>query len=97
MKIWIVFGTTGEYLDRTEWAVKAFRDQDRARKFEHECLDEGERIERYMRTNRLYRFDIGKHPELIHKLDSGFQLDYNTGTDYFIISVELEDDKIEQT
>lgn len=46
MKIYAVFGVAGEYSDRTEWPVKAFRDEARADQFALDCIKAAKRLKR---------------------------------------------------
>lgn len=44
MKIYAVFGVAGEYSDRTEWPVRAFRDEAKADSFCLDCIKEVKRL-----------------------------------------------------
>lgn len=44
MKIYAVFGVSGEYSDRKEWPVKAFWDEGRADKYALDCIKEATRL-----------------------------------------------------
>lgn len=87
MTIYIVEGSTGEYSDRREWSVKAFRSQEKAEAYvtlceawlrEHRVNDDNFGIDRYEL--------MGKNPH-----DPNMQIDY-TGTRYYYYEVELVED-----
>jgi hypothetical protein len=81
----MVGGTSGEYSDRTEWVVDAWRSE----------------IEAQARVTELKRFmqEIGidwhkwedreRAIKKMRKHDAAFQLDY-TGTEYYICELELK-------
>lgn len=83
MEIFVVMGTTGEYSDRNEWPVKAFKLKDSAEAFVLECSKIAKEIKAKYKSS--YSVPANSHP-----LDPGFQSDY-TGTEYFIYNVKLED------
>jgi hypothetical protein len=83
VKVYVVMGSTGEYSDRTEWPVKAFRDEARAKEFVIDCDREANRIQ--------VEHDRGIRIRQTHKHDPDFRMDY-TGTSYFLYEVELDDD-----
>lgn len=85
--IWIVEGTTGEYSDRLEWRVCAFRDEVKAKELAVE-------LKRLAMANFVangkYSGDWGKSEigkEWLAK-DPDSSQDY-TGTDYTAYSVKL--------
>lgn len=85
--VYIVQGETGEYSDRTEWAVAAYLHEDDAK--EHvRALDAwlGERKQRYNCAHVC--LDRRRLPKCT--LDPHFQCDY-TGTRYYYYAVELKD------
>lgn len=86
-KIWMVGGTTGEYSDRTEWVVDAWRTEQEAQnrvKFLKARMQElgltgGNRhSEKYRTAEKEMR-----------KEDKAFQSDY-TGTEYYLCELELK-------
>lgn len=81
MNIFVVFGTTGQHADRTDWMVKAFSKEDRAKNFTAElnelAIEIRDRNPRYGKKN------------LANDLDPAMEMDYN-GTSYFYEPVELE-------
>jgi hypothetical protein len=97
MKIYIVSGSTGEYSDRTDWMVCAYKSEDEAKRIvaeydriakeiEVRCrLDEDDplRLDRYS-FNRWHGDDRPKWPHP----DPDFSMDY-TGTTYGYGEVEL--------
>lgn len=83
--VYIVFGSTGEYSDRREWAVRGFSDENRAEELV-KALDV------WLRENRFHEDDdpLAGYQERYHPppnaLDPAFQCDY-TGTRYYIVEV----------
>lgn len=85
MRIYIIQGATGEYSDRAEWLVGAFKNEDEAKKF----VIEAEEISRVHFIN--YKASESKFKysnNATSHLDPQFKLDY-TGTFYNIIETEL--------
>jgi hypothetical protein len=89
MKIWIVFGTTGEYSDRGEWPVDAYRTEEGAQarvKQLTEALQESgiERMDRWTDPweKALDAFRAAHDPQ--------FSIDY-TGTSWHIVACELRE------
>lgn len=88
----VVMGTTGEYSDRSEWPVKAFVDEAKAQRFVLE-------VDEWIRVNGLAMSDspnANPHPDaaargMVNPFDPNMSFDY-TGTDYYIMSVALDDD-----
>lgn len=85
MKIYIVFGQTGEYSDRKEWTVRAYKDKKRAKVLIELATKEALNLHKEAEHNRL----MGE-PLPNNKYDPFFKTDY-TGTTYFYQEVELED------
>lgn len=88
-KIWMVGGTTGEYSDRTEWVVDAWRSEAEAQARVVELTKAMQRLgitgrepDRYMEAHERRR-------EEMQKLDPSFMDDY-TGTSYYICEMELK-------
>lgn len=88
MKIYIVFGGTGEYSDHQTWMVKAFRDEDQAKALVENASWAANAIDA-VRENR-YDSPNGANP-----YDPDMYMDY-TGTSYYIESVELEEVALEK-
>jgi len=98
VNIYVVKGSTGEYSDRTEWLVKAFRT-------EQEAKDHIIAVEVYMKMHginldgnvsnndatgvSMSRWDMVQSVEG-NPVDPNFQLDY-TGTRYYVEQVELKE------
>ena len=85
--IYVVEGSTGEYSDRSEWPVRAFTSEEKAKKFVEAlaawCDKNGcgeNRGDSYWEAR-----DKG------HPLDPSFNSDY-TGTRYTYYSVELDEE-----
>jgi hypothetical protein len=84
MKIYVVFGSTGEYSDRTEWPVKAFYDEDKAKELVENASEEADRIF----ANRENKYS--RRNDESNKFDPDMRMDY-TNTSYYFIAVELEE------
>ena len=78
--LWIVTGSTGEYSDRCEWTLCAYRTEEEAKRHVELAQAEADRIER----TRENRYNSGEP----NKYDSRMQMDY-TGTSYHCEMVEL--------
>lgn len=78
--LWIVTGSTGEYSDRCEWTLCAYRTAEEANRHVELAQAEADRIER----TRENRYNSGEP----NKYDSRMQMDY-TGTSYHCEMVEL--------
>lgn len=78
--LWIVTGSTGEYSDRCEWTVCAYRTEYEARWHVNAAQVEADRIEH----TRNGRYNGGEP----NKFDPQMQMDY-TGTSYHCQMVEL--------
>lgn len=82
--VYIVQGTTGEYSDRTDWLVKAFRSQTKADELCHRAqLRAGE-----IKNSRESRYGAPKNS---NEFDPDMRMDY-TGTEYTVITVELDEE-----
>ena len=81
--IYVVFGTTGEYSDRTEWCVIAYRDENQAKEHVVNATRRANEIE----VTRPSRFRVdpaaGKN-----EFDPDMEMDY-TGTSYYYAPVKL--------
>lgn len=84
MTLYIVFGTTGEYSERDEWLVKAFKTEQEAQDF----VLKAEQIADDIFYKRENKYREGKTEK--HKLDKQFYMSY-TGTKYYYEPVELVD------
>lgn len=91
-QVHIVFGVTGEYSERDEWPVAAYLDEEIAK--EHVRLaTQGANEYLVQYNNMLTRADQDAW-KFEHKnpYDPDMQLDYLTGTSYYIISVTVHPD-----
>ncbi len=79
--VYVVMGSTGEYSDRTEWPVKAYRNEERAK--EHVVNAEREAKKLQARYGI-----IGEIPKDANPYDTDMDMDY-TGANYYYLSVEL--------
>jgi len=103
-KVYVVQGSTGEYSDRFDWIVKAFRTKEEADKFQQDITDVVASTLKYLKEKEIdtYQFmDSEVYIENktiqgmllsfmteITNLDPKFQMDY-TGTCYWVKEVEL--------
>ena len=79
MKIYAVFGFTGEYSDHSAWPVKAFKAENGAQDF---CLEANKIAKGVEKLESCLREDFE------HSLDPNFECDY-TGTYYDYYEIEL--------
>ena len=94
LKIYVVFGATGEYSDRSEWNVVALHSKEAAEKYAEACMTEAQRIVSYNdefgKSYRDYKYDSVESPEWIkHKFDPQFYCDYTDRTNYSVSEVPL--------
>jgi hypothetical protein len=82
-RIFLVQGTTGEYSDRSEWVVCAFRSKEKAEAHAHDAQWRAKEIEHS--HQRYYHPKQGEN-----EFDPEMQMDY-TGTAYFLEECELRD------
>lgn len=85
-RIWIVAGTTGEYSDRSDWAVCAYRSEEAANRHVSKAQLRAKELEK-AGWRSVYPFSEREVNEYDHKMS----MDY-TGTEYFTYSVELRPD-----
>lgn len=83
-KLFIVMGTTGEYSDRTEWPVVAYEDEEEAEKH----VDAATRRAKELEVGRGSRYELSDKERSVY--DPGMGMDY-TGTDYYVLEVELHE------
>lgn len=83
MRVFIVFGQTGEYSDRTDWPVRGFMTREKAEAFEFEAT----KWAKGFTDSRGKFYAVRDEEKPAH--DPGFRHDY-TGTDYYTIEVEVE-------
>ena len=103
-KIFVVKGSTGEYSDRCDWIVKAFRTKEDADKFQQDITDVVASTLKYLKEKEIDIYEFMDSEVYIEdktirgmllsfmtditNLDSKFQMDY-TGTSYWVTEVEL--------
>ena len=83
MKVYVVFGSTGEYSDRREWIVCGFLDEKRAQ--ERVVLASHRANELFVKYKNTY-WDATKEK---NEYDDRFDMDY-TGTTYYYAEVDCE-------
>jgi len=83
-KIYVVFGTTGEYSDRSEWMVKAFHTEKEADDLAATCNKEAAAV--FVESDGITAMCAIKDDGIPH--DPACQWDY-TGTDYYVRPVAL--------
>jgi hypothetical protein len=83
MKIWIVEGTTGDYSDRSDWAVCAYSSQEKAEEHASKAMHRAMEIQKS--NPRYYSPKPGEN-----EFDSNMHMDY-TGTEYYTVECELKD------
>jgi len=84
IQIYIVMGSTGEYSNRTEWAVGAYQDKAMAEQHADLAKIEAHAIEK-ARGNRHDSICKGANV-----YDPKMEM-YSTGTDYYVVDVDLLD------
>lgn len=81
MKIYIVHGSTGEYSDRKEWIVCAYKEEDHARK--HVLAASSTARELIIKYGNYYNIPRGANP-----FDPEMSVDC-TGVNYDVLPTEL--------
>lgn len=84
-EVFIIYGTTGEYSDRSEWAVAVVESESDAKTFVTALKQQYQQIPQSMHDDRWENEDRMK---AIMTLDPYFSTDY-TGTNYFYGSAEF--------
>ena len=86
--VWLVMGATGEYSDRQEWPVRAYRDKSAAEREVMRLTEESKAL--FARVGYGWeshqRKAVEEHGPRVG--DPGFSMDY-TGTSYFYYEAEL--------
>ena len=93
MKIYIVYGETGECEDRRDWIAKAFKTKRKANSYWNKLdywLKENKINWRGLYARNKY-FDSEFKNSLINPFDPNFEFDY-TGTSYYIVEVKVDED-----
>lgn len=83
-KIYVVGGTTGEYSNRTDWNVCAYRSKKKAETHVRNAMLRAKELE----TSKAGRYDSIQ--DGLNEFDPDMQMDY-TGTEYFVSVVDLRD------
>jgi len=83
--IHVVFGSTGEYSDRSEWPVKAFRTEATAQELVLAATKSANEV--FAARKRKYSYNV---PKGANPHDPHMEMDY-TGTRYYVVTVALED------
>ena len=84
--IYVVFGSTGEYSDRTEWPVLAYSSLKNAQKHCGNAADYAREI--FGKVKSVY--DIPDKLMRSNPYDSKMMMDY-TGTSYYIVETTLHE------
>ncbi len=85
-KIWIVEGRTGEYSDRTDWQVCAFRDEAKAKELAIELKKLASAT--LVATENIWDWEDSEIGKVWKEKDPQAALDY-TGTDYTAYELDL--------
>jgi len=87
-KIYIIIGCCGEYDDHSEWCVKAFKSESKAKEFHEQC-------ENWCKENLLhytnYQFNRNTDTLLDSPYDPFYQGTSYTGVSYFIRDLDFEE------
>ena len=82
--IYVVMGRTGEYSDRSEWGVVAFKNEEAAKQHVEKATHRAKELEA---TKPSQWEDLQAHLKK-NEFDPNMELDY-TGTSYYYMAVEL--------
>lgn len=83
-KLFVVIGTTGEYSDRSEWLVRAFKREADARTYVEALQDRRKQL-----PQRDWENDLAIEAAM-REFDPQYSEDY-TGTSWFVRSVDYDD------
>lgn len=83
--IYVVYGSTGEYVDYREWAVRAFANETNGRNFAEKVK------KRYLELVAQYGDDLRNAPEGYNELDPDMEWD-GEYTHYGLVEVPFDDD-----
>jgi len=83
MKIYVIFGATGEYSDRDEWIIKAYKNKEMAKSH---LLNADKRAKELFKKYEDEPWNCKE--ENIY--DPAFRM-YYTGTQYYILQCEIEE------
>ena len=81
MKIYVVWGVTGEYSDQQSWLVCAYRDR---------VLAERHSDRAAQRAHQIFH-TVGYHTDAKNLWDPEMRMDY-AGTDYCVLEVDLREE-----
>src|SRR3990167_11101440 len=87
-KIYVVMGTTGEYSDRTEWAVCAYAHKSMAEKHADEAMLWSHKHGKAAQAKYEHTYKDEDKPN--SPWDADYQL-YYTRTDYYVMDVSMRD------
>ena len=91
MNIFVVFGSSGEYSDRNEWMVCAFRSEEAAQKKVTELTEKMQELGVTQANHQFSAewYDLREEATAkMRQLDENFYMDY-TGTSYYIAETNL--------
>lgn len=98
MKIYILQGSTGEYSDRADWIVRAYKDKEQAdsdrTKADYEAAEVKNKIDEFESADYYYLISTERRKREESKIRKGLTVDPNcqidyTGTTYWVKEVEL--------
>lgn len=92
MNIHVVFGSTGEYSDRTEWPVVAYTQELDAQSHVAAATAKAREIEAAIQSYHGEDWDYEKNLCKTNQFDPQMQMDY-TGTHYYMVTVELKESR----
>lgn len=85
MKIYIVFGESGEYSGKERWMVKAFRDENKAKQLAEDAQKEADLLKIKADNNEIDYWEV----EGLNKYDPNYRMIYSE-VDYDVEEIELE-------
>lgn len=92
MRIYVVFGQTGEWSDHCTWPVKAFKHLDNAKELITKATASANEFFQAVESNEVCKYDLSLQDwAKVNPYDPKFSMDY-TGTSYYYTVVELEDE-----
>jgi hypothetical protein len=92
-KAYVVMGRTGEYSDRSEWAVCAYTKEDDAKAHMAKAQEYSDAWKAFKDTQEYVDLNWNEANERIksaNPMDPEFSCDY-TGTDYWFVELELRE------
>lgn len=91
MTIYIVQGTTGEYSNRNDWLVCAYRTQEQADEHASKATHRAKEIQEQVHKDGCRYTDREREIWRTNEYDPDMQMDY-TGTLYIVMETELRED-----